>query len=415
MALTRQEPNFARARSLHFLSLLIVLESMLLFGCAAPGVPVTRETTKPRVITNLSAKQAGASIVLSFALPTETVKGGALSTNLKIEIYRVFESVSGAKSRHREKLRLITTIPPQMVDQYLQAGQIDFPDMLTPQDLTAHAGKDEAVYEVRTRVARSESEPSNAIQIPILPAPQPIHDLRAQIANDTVELSWSAPAIVPSGVSEPVSIRYQVYWAELPDVNSASTSTEPLAAPATPAAASAGFALLGESPEPSYSDTKVEAGRSYRYKVRSITKYVAGSVESQDSNVIEVKLAANHRPAAPKNVVATVVPARGAAAPSVELSWEISPDTDLAGYNVYRSNKESETGTRANTAPVLVPVFRDTSVMPGVEYFYRITAIGRAGNESALSAPVRVKVPSSKITTRTVRFTARTSLIRGRK
>jgi Fibronectin type III domain len=397
MALTRQEPNLARARNLHlWILLLMALESMLLCGCAAPGVPVTRETTKPQAITNLSAKQVGASIVLSFALPTETVKGGALSMNLKIEIYRVFESVSGAKSRHGEKLRLITTIPAQMVDQYLQAGQIDFPDMLTPQDLTAHAGKDEAVYEVRTRGARSESDPSNAIQIPILPAPQPIHDLRAQIANDTVELSWSAPAIVPSGVSEPVSTRYQVYRAELPDVNSASSSAEPLAASASPGAASAGFALLGESSEPSYSDTKVEAGQSYRYKVRSIAKYMAGSVESEDSNVIEVKLAANHRPVAPKNVVAAVVRAHGTASPSVELSWEISPETDLAGYNVYRSNKENETGTRVNTVPVLVPVFRDTSVTPGVEYFYRITAVGRGGNESEPSAPVAVTVPISK-------------------
>ncbi|HLW80421.1 MAG TPA: hypothetical protein VKS20_00115 [Candidatus Acidoferrales bacterium] len=394
MALTRQEPNLARARSLHFLNLLMIaLTGMLLFGCAAPGVPVTRETTKPQAITNLSAKQVGASIVLSFTLPTKTVKGGALSMNFKIEIYRAFESVSEAKSRHGKKLRLITTIPPQMVDQYLQAGQVDFPDMLTLQDLTTHAGKDEAVYEVRTRVARSESDRSNAIQIPILPAPQPIHDLRAQIANDTVELSWSAPAIVPSGASEPVSIRYQVYRAELPDVNSA--SSEPLAAAATPVAASAGFALLGESSEPSYSDTKVEAGRSYRYKVRSIAKYVAGSVESQDSNVIEVKLAASHRPAAPNNVLATVVPAHGAAPPSVELSWEISPETDLAGYNIYRSNEENETGTRVNTAPVLVPVFRDTSVVPGVEYFYRITAI-RGGNESEPSAPVAVTVPISK-------------------
>jgi hypothetical protein len=394
MALTRQESSLARAHSLHFLNLLLfVLEGMLFFGCAAPGVPVTRETTKPQAITNLSAKQVGASIVLSFTLPTETVKGGALSKNFKVEIYRVFEGASAAKSRHGKKLRLITTIPPQMVDQYLQAGQIDFPDMLTPQDLTAHAGKDDAVYEVRARVGRSSSAPSNIVRLPILPTPQSIHDLRAQIANDTVELSWSAPAIVPNGVSEPVSIHYQIYRAELPDVNSA--SSEPLAAAATPAAASAGFALLGESSEPSYSDTKVEAEQSYRYHVRSIAKYVAGSVESQDSNVIEVKLAASHRPAAPNNVLATVVPAHGAAPPSVELSWEISPETDLSGYNVYRSNKENETGTRVNTAPVLVPVFRDTSVVPGVEYFYRITAI-RGGNESEPSAPVAVTMPISK-------------------
>jgi hypothetical protein len=41
-----------------------------------------------------------------------------------------------------------------------------------------------------------------------------------------------------------------------------------------------------------------------------------------------------------------------------------------------------------------VPAFRDTTVLPGHQYFYRVRAIDRAGNESGLSAPVAVQIPA---------------------
>jgi fibronectin type 3 domain-containing protein len=78
----------------------------------------------------------------------------------------------------------------------------------------------------------------------------------------------------------------------------------------------------------------------------------------------------------------------------VELSWAISPETDNAGYNVYRSEQVGVLGTRLNAEPLLTPAFRDMNGLPGRRYFYSVTAVDRSGNESAPSAAVSEGVPA---------------------
>ena len=82
-------------------------------------------------------------------------------------------------------------------------------------------------------------------------------------------------------------------------------------------------------------------------------------------------------PTAPVGVGAT--PAVG----QVELSWTANTETDLAGYNVYRSTTPPVTkGTPLNGALLTNPTYADTSVVNGTTYFYAITAIDTSGNES---------------------------------
>lgn len=381
-----------RAITSHSLAAAIVL-ALLLPGCASPGAPVTRESNKPQAVTDLSASQMGDSIVLSFTLPTETVRGVALTEKPAVQIYRALESVP-TNSPKNEKPRLLVTIPPQMLDRYEQNGRIVFPQALTPEDLAAHSGM-EAVYEVRTRIGRSSSAPSNPFRMTILAAPQPIVDLRAQIVDGAVELAWSAPQIPPTGSEKP-SIEYEVYRSEI-SANSKTQSSPEQGSTNTAGATNAEFELLSKSSEPSYEDRTVEAGRTYTYVVRSTAKYSAGTVESQDSNQARITFAPSTRPAPPEHLVGTIISSNEPASPFVvELSWAISMETDLAGYNVYRSDTESGAGTRVNNSLVLVPVFRDSTVASGQNYFYRVTAVNRAGEESEPSVAITVNVPESK-------------------
>jgi fibronectin type 3 domain-containing protein len=76
----------------------------------------------------------------------------------------------------------------------------------------------------------------------------------------------------------------------------------------------------------------------------------------------------------------------------VDLSWSISLETDLAGYRVYRSELEGTRGQVLNPDLLPTPAVRDTSVKPGHRYWYTVTAVDRAGNESAPSAPVAIEV-----------------------
>ena len=81
----------------------------------------------------------------------------------------------------------------------------------------------------------------------------------------------------------------------------------------------------------------------------------------------------------------------------VDLSWSINLETDLAGYRVYRSEQQDTRGALITPDLLLAPAYRDTSVEPGHRYWYSVTAVDRAGNESDASAAVAVDVakPSS--------------------
>jgi fibronectin type 3 domain-containing protein len=74
----------------------------------------------------------------------------------------------------------------------------------------------------------------------------------------------------------------------------------------------------------------------------------------------------------------------------LDLSWSINPENDLAGYHIYRSEQQDERGRSLQVELLLSPSYRDVSVQPGHRYWYVVTAVDRAGNESAPSEPVLV-------------------------
>jgi fibronectin type 3 domain-containing protein len=72
----------------------------------------------------------------------------------------------------------------------------------------------------------------------------------------------------------------------------------------------------------------------------------------------------------------------------VDLSWSINVENDLAGYRVYRSETRGERGQLLQAELVSSPAFRDSSVESGHRYWYSVTAVDRAGNESQVSEAV---------------------------
>jgi hypothetical protein len=65
----------------------------------------------------------------------------------------------------------------------------------------------------------------------------------------------------------------------------------------------------------------------------------------------------------------------------------------LAGYSVYRSDAQDAPGERVSTETLPSPTFRDISVLPGRRYYYRVSALDRAGNESPRSSVVQADIP----------------------
>jgi fibronectin type 3 domain-containing protein len=124
-----------------------------------------------------------------------------------------------------------------------------------------------------------------------------------------------------------------------------------------------------------------------------VAQYGADFVESADSAPVQVTPRDTFPPAAPANLEITIVPATNQAPAYIELAWAISPEADLAGYAVYRSDAEDSPGERITTEILPSPTFRDISVLPGRRYYYRVSALDRAGNESPRSSAVQADVP----------------------
>jgi hypothetical protein len=71
------------------------------------------------------------------------------------------------------------------------------------------------------------------------------------------------------------------------------------------------------------------------------------------------------------------------------LYWEANAEADLQGYNLYRSRcPAGPYRDKINPAPLPIPEYLDEGLDNGVTYTYALTAVDRAGNESALSAKV---------------------------
>jgi fibronectin type 3 domain-containing protein len=109
-------------------------------------------------------------------------------------------------------------------------------------------------------------------------------------------------------------------------------------------------------------------------------------IESDDSVPAIVTPRDTFPPAAPQNLVVAEIPGDNGAV-SVDLSWSINLENDLAGYRIYRSEQQREHGRSLQAELLLSPAYRDLSVQANHRYWYVVTAVDRAGNESAPSEP----------------------------
>ena len=362
-----------------------VLACTLLLGCAAPGDPSPRHPVVPVAIADLAARQSGSAVVLTFSLPHQSMDHESLAEAPAIEIYRA-ALPPGATPDRKTPWRLVYTIPPQRVDSYVRGDRVEFRDPLTPEDLGRTAGS-RLIYMVRTSASKGRtSDDSNFFAVPIYLAPGAPRDLRVSVAESAIDLSW----IEPFSPEAPAPSSYRVYRAEL------EPGEETAAQDLSQVKLKSAIELAGSSSSPDFRDTHFEFGRTYLYMVRAVAQFGSDLVESADSAPAVVTPRDTFPPTAPVGLEAAVIPATSQAPAYVELSWAISPEEDLAGYNVYRSGRDDTPGERINSEILPSPTFRDISVVSGRHYFYCVSAVDHAGNESPLSSALQTEISQSE-------------------
>ena len=379
-----QQPNW-----LFVFSVWLVWVCFAVAGCGAPGEPTPPSPQIPEAITDLSAHQAGDAVQLSFSAPSKSTRGERLKEPPTMEVLRGGLKPDGMVDA--KSFRVVDTIPGSLLASYQQKNKVIFEDAIAPDLIRADPGKS-VVYEVRARVSdKKTSASSNDVTLNLYPVPERIASINVAVTENGVQLKWAAPTQTSGGESLAKVFEYRVYRGELDPASAGSAAKE-----ARDAKWNVPLALIGKTQEPEYLDGNAEYGKTYGYVVRSVVSAGGNLLESGNSAVAAVTPKDTFPPAAPQGLVAAVLPGENGTA-TVDLSWAIGTEPDLAGYRVYRSEQEGARGQLLTPDLLPTPAFRDTGLPSGKRYWYTVTAVDRAGNESAPSAQqlVETQQPSS--------------------
>jgi len=132
----------------------------------------------------------------------------------------------------------------------------------------------------------------------------------------------------------------------------------------------------GWQDSPTYEDTGLTTGTQYSYQVRARDK-------SPNQNETSWSNPASATP----TDVPPAAPTGLAAAPSdsqVTLNWDDNTESDLAGYNVYRSTTAGGPYTKIAALPTTSD-YTDSDLVNGTTYYYVVTSVDQAANESGFS------------------------------
>jgi hypothetical protein len=363
---------------------------VLASGCGAPGEPTAPSPPVPTAIADLSARQAGDGVQLTFTMPIKTIRGERLAEPPAIEILRGALKPDG--SADEKSFHVVDTIPGALVNTYRAEEHVRFVDPIAPAETRGKPGGS-LVYRVRTRASKKRASPdSNSVTVRVLPVPERIASVHAEVTETAILLSWTAPTRTSGGDPLNAISEYHVYRGVLdPQASGAAINDLPSDKWISPPA------LLDKSAATTFRDTQFDFGKTYAYIVRSTSEAGGNLLESGDSDPLIVAAADTFPPAVPQGLVAAVISAGSPGSPEADLSWSINVEPDLAGYRVYRSEQRDSKGELLTPDPLPSPAYRDTSVQPGRHYWYSVSSVDRTGNESVPSPPVALDVaqPSS--------------------
>jgi hypothetical protein len=330
----------------------------------------------------------GDGVALNFSLPSKTVRGERLQQPPAIEILRGELKPDG--SPNLKSFHVVETIPGELAAKYQSEDHTQIVTPIAPAQNHSASGFD-AVFAVRTRASRKRaSADSNAVSIHVYPVPAPVGQIKFDLTESAIDLSWQP--VTQTAAGDPIVVtEYRVYRGEFdpksydPQITGPEVLHERFVAP---------LARLDRTNDPHYTDKQFDFGKTYVYIVRSVTTAGGNELESSDSEPLILKPADTFPPSTPQSVVAAAVENPETRPPSLEVdvSWSINSEQDLAGYRVYRSEREGEKGSLITQDLLLSPAYRDTSVTSGHKYWYSVTAVDLSGNESAPAPQVAADV-----------------------
>jgi hypothetical protein len=352
-----------------------MLALALVAGCGSPGVPLPPSLELARPVSDLRAVRKGNTVYLTWSAPEVTTDRHNIRHPGPTEICR------GLGTTMRDCDVVVAQIPFAKLPAATKAApksQLSYSDQL-PAKLQAENSTSTVVYAVRLLNSYGRSAGlSNPAQVPAAATLPPPADFQVQVTAEGVWLTWKA--VTPPNDGPGIRYLYRVYRRE------AGATGETVA----------GEVGLAVEKEPRLLDHAFVWEKTYNYRLRVVTvvaqeKKTEQQVEGEDTPSVTVVAHDVFPPTMPTGLQAVF--SGPGQKPFIDLIWAPNTEADLAEYNVYRREQDSQP-VKLNSEPVKTPSFRDTQVLAGHQYFYSVSAVDVRGNESQRSEEASEQVPS---------------------
>jgi predicted small lipoprotein YifL len=351
------------------LFLLSFLSFLIVSACGKKGPIEPPLARVPQIIQGLSIAQKGTRLVLSWTNPTSSVDGRPLKDVAEVEIWMIEETAGaqgGAKKWTADEFEKKASLKDTLKkDRWAALRQDAAPD--SPLEYIYPLNQGDTSGKILTFALRAKDEkmrPSKfcePVSIEVRAMPRPPRNVSTAVFADRIDISWEPSAGPESG---PVPSQPSVFYVYRSEGENPPTR-------------------LNSSPvkELLFQDKDFSFGKTYRYIVRAAAD-ASSTIESDDSEVIRVEARDIFPPAPPAGLTAI------AGAAFIALSWEASPEIDLAGYKVWRKETGQADFVLIKTLSAAESSWSDAAVEKSQRYDYAITALDNAGNESRRSEPV---------------------------
>ncbi len=349
---------------------------LLVSGCANPGQPKPPSLRLPDKAVKVLAERLGNQVVLTWNTPSNTTDGDAIREPITAVICRETSGRPGAASACRTVQRVAVVPGPSHAAVDLLPALASGPPTLLTYRVELFNAHDRSAGASTPAFAAGGAAPATAGPLRLVPsregaliAWQPdAHPGMMQVTRSLVTPDPPQPAVAKAAKSaRPSSLNFGASKGE---------ATTVVLQPEGTLASDPGGML----------DRTAEDGNTYTYVGQRVQIVLLSGHSLELHGLPSPPATLLFRDIFPPRSPAGLVSVPGGGfgdAPSIDLSWDAGAESDLVGYNIYRSDAlPGAIFTRLNTDPVPASAFRDLHVEPGHSYLYRVTAVDLRHNES---------------------------------
>lgn len=344
-------------------------------ACASIGPPIPPSLDLPKPPSDLQGLRKGDQVILTWTVPTTTTDRQMIRSLGPTEICR------GLVSELTEcGMPVGTAAPLQITTPHKNNRKQRTPESFTDTlPVEAFSETPSATITYAVEVLNSENRGaglSNQINLPLIRTLPPPQSFAAHVTSQGVVLNWSG--VTPPTIPQ-VHFVYRVYRRREDQQQTVAVGDLP----------------VGAETKYTLTDSEIEWEKTYGYYADAITIIAEpnkpeAQVEGADTPYINVFANDIFPPSVPSGLQAVF--SGPGQKPFIDLIWAPDSDTDLAGYNVYRS-MEGTPLAKINADLLKTPSYRDFGIEPGHSYVYSVTAVDVHGNESARSEEASENVP----------------------